>query len=451
MIKTSMTEESLSTGQRYMAWVVCFVASLFFFYEFIQMNMFNAINSQLMREFSLSAAELGKMSATYFYANVIFLFPAGMILDRISTRKVILIALAICTGGTFLFSLAHSLEMATLCRFVTGIGSAFCFLSCIRLASRWFPAKRLALISGLIVTMAMVGGMTAQLPLTLLVNHLGWRSAVEIDALLGVVILISVALWVKDFPAAHKEIFQQEQKTVSEYGYWKSMRQAFMSRQNWLCGIYTSLLNLPLFLLGGLWGTLYLESVHHLDATQASYVTGMIFLGTIVGSPFMGWLSDRIGLRRRPMVVGAVCSLIVILLLMISGQLNLYVLMLLFLLLGFVTSTQVISYPTVAESNPRALTATCVSVVSISAISGGAIFEPFFGWLLDIHWSGAMDGAIRRYTPDDFQFAMWLFPCAIMVALIAIAFLRETYCRRKDNNIVNIETKQEAFTSKAFN
>lgn len=440
MINTLKQHETGANAPGFTAWVVCFVASLFFFYEFIQMNMFNAINSQLMREFALSAAQLGKMSATYFYANVIFLFPAGMILDRISTRRVILIALAICTVGTFLFSFSHTLEMATLCRFVTGIGSAFCFLSCIRLASRWFPAQRLALISGLIVTMAMIGGMTAQLPLTLLVKQLGWRLAVEIDAILGLVILISVALWVRDFPVGQKHIIQHEQRTVAEFGYWKSLQMAFLSRQNWVCGIYTSLLNLPLFLLGGLWGTLYLSSVHHLDTTQASYVTGMIFLGTIFGSPIMGWLSDRLGVRRRPMVIGALCSLAVISLLMMLGQLNLYILMALFLLLGFVTSTQVISYPTVAESNPRALTATCVSVVSISAISGGAIFEPFFGWLLDIHWSGAMDANIRHYSPADFQFAMWLFPCAILVALIAIAFLRETYCRRKET-INNMQTQ----------
>lgn len=432
-----MTNPDYTESTSYLAWVVCFVASLFFFYEFIQMNMFNAINTQLMREFSLSAAELGKMSATYFYANVIFLFPAGMILDRVSTRKIIIVALTICVIGTFLFSLAHSLSMATLCRFMTGIGSAFCFLSCIRLASRWFPAQRLALISGLIVTMAMIGGMVAQLPLTLLVNHLGWRLAVELDALLGLVILLAVAIWVRDYPLSGKQIFHQDTQTIFEYGYWKSMKLGFLSRQNWLCGIYTSLLNLPLFLLGGLWGTLYLASVHHLDANQASYVTGMIFLGTIIGSPFMGWLSDRMGVRKLPMVIGALCSLVVAFVLIPLMNSNLYLLMMLFLLLGFVTSTQVISYPTVVESNPRALTATCVSVVSISAISGGAIFQPLFGWLLDIHWSGAMDGSIRHYSVDDFQFAMWLFPCAILVALIATAFLRETYCRKKEKLVRN--------------
>ena len=94
-----------------------------------------------MREFSLSAGQISQLSAIYFIANVIFLFPAGSILDRFSTRKVILTSMSICIAGTFLFSLSTSLFIAGCARFFTGIGSAFCFLSCIRLASRWFPAQ----------------------------------------------------------------------------------------------------------------------------------------------------------------------------------------------------------------------------------------------------------------------------------------------------------------------
>lgn len=440
MINTMNVEKSTHNSNPWSPWIVCFIASLFFFYEFIQMNMFNAINSQLIREFSLTAGELGNMSASYFYANVIFLFPAGMILDRISTRWVVLTALTICTLGTFLFAMAESVQVATLCRFVTGIGSAFCFLSCIRLASRWFSPERMALISGLIVTMAMIGGMMAQSPLTLLVNTVGWRTALQIDAGLGLVIIGLIVRWVRDYPAHLASLYTIDKKNVTQYGYWKSMSMAFLSRQNWVCGIYTSLLNLPLFLLGGLWGSLYLRNVHHLTSMQSSYVTGMIFLGTIIGSPFMGWLSDRIGLRRKPMFIGAGLSLVVILLMMSTQHFSLASLMLLFLILGFVTSTQVLSYPTIAESNPRIFTATCVSVVSICAISGGAIFEPFFGWLMDRHWSGTMSEGVRTYTGPDFQFAMWLFPIAIIIALCALSMLRETYCRR---NEIEFNEKEE--------
>ena len=146
-------------------WLVCFCAALFFFYEFIQMNVIGAMSGPLMDAFSMNVTQLGWFSSAYFYSTVLFLLPAAMILDRFSTKRVVLIALGICVFGNFLFSLASSMWLGVVARCLTGIGSAFCFLSCIRLASRWFPPSRMALVSGLIVTFAMTGGMVSQAPM----------------------------------------------------------------------------------------------------------------------------------------------------------------------------------------------------------------------------------------------------------------------------------------------
>src|SRR3990167_3401551 len=94
------------------AWIVCLSAALFFFYEFIQMNMFNALSVPLMEAFKIDAAGLGEMSSYYFIATVIFLIPAGILLDRYSTRKIILIAFGICIVGTASFALATSVFWA---------------------------------------------------------------------------------------------------------------------------------------------------------------------------------------------------------------------------------------------------------------------------------------------------------------------------------------------------
>lgn len=434
MNDNTMTTTSFANTQTrpWLPWLVCFIASLFFFYEFIQMNMFNAISNPLMQAFQLNATELGHLAAIYFYATVIFLLPAGTILDRISTRRVILIALGLCVLGTFFFAMAQSVLVIAICRFFTGIGSAFCFLSCIRIASRWFPAQRMALVAGLVVTMAMIGGMVAQTPLTLLVAKFGWRQALIIDAGLGIIVWVLIFLLVRDYPAQQREQHILNQQQLKQIGYWQSMKMTYSRGQNWLCGIYTSLLNLPIFILGGFMGNLYLVSTHALTSVQASYITSMLFMGTIVGSPIMGWFSDRVGRRRLPMILGAITSLVVIFAIMFLPNLQFTSLLLLFLALGFFTSTQVISYPTVAESNSRLLTATAVSVVSLSCLSGGAIFDPVFGWLLDFHANSQGNiGQIGHYTAADFQFAIWLLPIVFIAGLLAALSLRETFCQEK--------------------
>lgn len=415
----------------YLPWVVCFIGSLFFFYEFIQMNMFNAINTSLMHDFHLSAEQLGNLSATYFLANVAFLLPAGMILDRFSTRTVMLTSLTICVLGTYLFSEAESTLLAAIFRFFTGIGSAFCFLSNVRLATRWFPANRIALVTGLIVTMAMVGGMVAQWPLTYLVDAVGWRKALAIDSALGVLVIGMIWYFVQDYPPSSRDQATKDKKAIADIGFFSTMYLAFLNYRNWLCGLYTCLLNLPLFILGGFIGTMYLMNVHHITHEQAARVTSMIFLGTIFGSPFMGWLSDRIGLRKPPMVAGAILSIGVIFILMYSQDLSMSALTVTFLLLGFFTSSQVVSYPVVSESNPSLLTAMSVSCVSLTVIGGGALFEPRFGRLLDMHWSGKIVDGLPVYSVADFRFAMWIFPIAFFIALIATYFIRETHCKNE--------------------
>lgn len=427
-------EQHSSYQQSIKPWVVVMSASLFFFYEFIQLNLFSAIDPELMRTFAINATQLGQLSSMYFYANIAFLFVAGPLLDRYSTRTIILIALAICVGGTFAFANATTYHWAAVFRSLTGIGSAFCFLSCIRLATRWFPSHRLALVAGLIVTMAMAGGMVAQTPMTLLVEHYGWRHALYVDAALGLFIVFAIIFFVKDYPAEEHQHQAADHEQLNHLGYWKSYKLAFLNPQNWLGGIYTSLLNLPIFIIGALWGSLYLKQVHHLTRTQAADVTMMVFLGTVIGSPIAGWISDRIKRRKRPMVIGAIASLALILAIIYLPNLSFNNLLILFFGLGLITSTQVISYPTIAENNPSALTATAVSVISICAIGGGAIFQPLFGWIMDRQGDSVIRHHLHVYSTADYHTAILIIPIAFVVALLATLFIHETHCRPYDGN-----------------
>lgn len=427
----ALSEDLAASKNSLLPWVVCFTAALFFFYEFIQMNMFNAISADLMRDFGISATQLGNLSAIYFYANLLFLPFAGMLLDRFSTQRIILTTLFLCAIGIGSFALTHSLYWAGVFRFLSGIGSAFCFLSSMRLASRWFAPRRMALVVGSIVTMAMLGGMVAQTPLTILIEYFGWRHALLIDAALGFVIMGLVFAFVRDYPENFPVSQRQaERLQLQKIGVLRSWRLSYLNLQNWLAGIYASLLNLPIALLGAIWGNLYLVQVHHLARMEASYATTLLFAGAIVGGPFVGWVSDRIRRRCMPIQVGAIISLLIVLAIIYLPDLHLSMYMLLFFLLGFITSTQVISYPLVAESNSPMITATSVSVVSFCAISGYAIFQPLFGALMDLHWQGAMADGVRVYSASDYSYALLILPIGFIVALLATFFMRETRCQR---------------------
>lgn len=415
-------------------WVVCISAALFFFYEFIQGNMFASISQDVMRDFGLKADKLAYLSSIYYVSNVLFLFPAGMILDRFSTKKIIVTAMVLCIAGTFLFAMADSYYLALFCRFITGIGSAFCFLSCIRLASRWFRPDKMALISGVIVTMAMTGGMVAQYPLTVLLQSVGWRHAVVLDGLLGVAFLLVIMRFVKDYPRGQEEIELQHKQHLAKMGFFTSLSKAYFNRQNLLAAVYTSVMNMPIAVIGAMIGSLYLQQAEGMGREVASLTVTLLFAGTIIGGPLLGAWSDRIAKRKLPMILGVACSLFIILVILfipISVQALWY---LLFFLLGFFTAAQVISYPLVAENSPLSLTATSVSVVSILTMSGYVIYQNIFSYLLKLHWDGQMLDKLALYSKQNYQFALTIIPLGFIIGMLAVYWLRETHCKRRENN-----------------
>lgn len=410
-------------------WLVVFSAALFFFYEFIQMHMFNAISGSLMAEFHVGAAELGNLSAMYLYADVIFLFPAGLLLDRFSTRKVILTALVLCIVGTGGFALSTEYWMAAVCHFLAGIGNAFCFLSCIRLASRWFPSRMLAFVIGLVVTLAMLGGLAAETPMTVLTHHFSWRNVVLLNTLFGGIVLLVIFMNVQDFPQGYEQQHEKQQHQLHSLGFWHSITLALSNLQNWLAGLFTAFLNLPLMLLCALWGNMYLEQVHHLSDLQSSNVVSMIFVGTIIGGPIIGAWSDKISLRKFPMIIGVILSLLAILILTEFSNLGYHALLILFFFIGFFTSTQVLAYPVISESNNRIVSSTAMGLGSVLIMGAPALFQPIFGAIMDHYWTGLVQNNIHVYSNTAFQKAMMIFPITFVFALIAACLIRETNCR----------------------
>jgi len=276
----------------------------------------------------------------------------------------------------------------------------------------------------------MLGGLVAQAPFAMLTSVVGgFRNALYLDALLGLAIIVTVFFIVQDRPPDAQEEAHHEHQKMKELGVWGCIKLASLNPQNWLGGLYTALMNLPVFILGGLWGVLYLIDVHHLPEDQAHFAATIFFLGVIAGSLLFGWYSDHIERRVLPMVIGAIFSLIVILVLMFVPNLPEWLVITLFTLIGFATSSQVLTYPTIAELNPIYLTSTAVSIDSLCIMASGFIIPPMFGWLMEYAGGHEIVNGMAVYTAQNYNLAMLVIPVSFVVALLLTYLIRETYCR----------------------
>ena len=405
-------------------WMVVLSGALLFFYTYLQMNMLNPIATTLMQDFSINAEQLGTLSAMYFYGNFLMLFAAGLLLDRISTKKLLSLAMLLAIISTFTLANSAHLLTAYISRFVLGLSGAFAFLGAMRLASRWFQPKKMAFVTGCVVTVGMLGGIVAQTPMEILSSILGWRMAMMVFGFIGIVFLLFGYYIIQDYPTAYKSDKTGDMRINLFY----QIRTVIFNKYNWFAGLYVTLMCLPFYLLGALWGSTYLTQIDKVTNIQAADIDSMLFIGLLIGSPLIGWISDRIRLRVLPMIIGAALSLVIILLIIYLLHLSAFVLAFLFLLLGIITSTQIVGYPVIAELNSPLLTSSALSISSLLLMASGFICQPLFGALMELHWDHLLVNNVPIYSLHDFQRAMWIMPIGFILSFLLAFFIKETRC-----------------------
>lgn len=405
--------------QQMKGWLVCLIAACFFSYELVQLHMLNAISPMLMKDLSLSTTDFSALCSTYLLADVIFLIPAGIILDRVPVRRIILFSLGLCIVGTFGFALSTTFIQAAISHFLSGIGNAFCFLSCMMLANSWF-GKKSALVMSVMITIGLLGGVLAQVPFTLLAEKFTWQKTLVFDGIVGCLIWALNYIFVEENKA---EVVIKKQSSVKMF--FADLRPAFFNVQVWKCGFYTGFLNLPLMIISAMIGNLYLTQVLHFNLLHASLITSMISLGTIIGSPLYGFLSDFFQSKKLLMMIGALLSLASFFLMMIVKSPSLFTMMSIFFSLGFFSASQVLGYPMITDSAPKELKGTSMGLAALIIMGLAFVGQPLTGFLID------MSSTAGSY---DFTYALMIFPIGFVISLwMAFSIKEPTYTLASEN------------------
>ena len=116
------------------------------------MNIFtispSVMKPELMSTFHLGAAGFGTLSDFYFYAYTPMQLIVGILIDRFPIRRTLVIAVLMCTAGSLLISVSDLFWLAAVGRVLQGLGSAFAFVSALKLAATWLPVSHFAFVAG---------------------------------------------------------------------------------------------------------------------------------------------------------------------------------------------------------------------------------------------------------------------------------------------------------------
>ena len=107
-----------------MAWWVWALAVIFVVYLFSFQTGYAIVNSSVQQDIGLTVAQVGTIAAVYTWAFAICQFFGGALLDRLGSRKVLPISIALVTVGIFVFANAHSFAMLLLSQVIIALDPA---------------------------------------------------------------------------------------------------------------------------------------------------------------------------------------------------------------------------------------------------------------------------------------------------------------------------------------
>ena len=391
------------------------LAASTFLYAFLQRVSPSVMVEDLMRGFGVGGTVLGNLSAFYLYAYALLQIPLGVMFDRFGVRRLMAASLVASGAGSLLFAVAPSVEIAYLGRLLIGGGAACSFVGALTVTALWLPPARFALFAGLVQLLGMVGAIFGQAPLAALVAWLGWRGALAAMALVAAAMALALHLVLREKPRA----------AGTQLRLGETMRAVLAVRETWTCAVFGFAMTGPMLAFGGLWAVPYFTTVYGLPRTTAAALTSLIFAGWGVGAPLVGWISDRLGRRREPMLACAAIAGLALAAVVFGPRWPLWALVPILMVHGACASAMVLAFAMVREQNDPAANSVAMAVVNTFVVGSGALLQPLIGWLLDLGWTGQVAGGARVYPQEAFAGALSILPPLFVFALLAGLAMRE--------------------------
>nr|WP_202451166.1 MFS transporter [Streptomyces sp. SID4948] len=359
------------------------VGTLVYFVAVVHRTSLGVAGIDAADRFHIGASALSTFSILQVLVYAGMQIPVGLMVDRLGTKRVLMLGAVLFTTGQGAFALSHSYGMALAARAVLGCGDAMTFVSVLRLGTRWFPARRGPMISQGAALFGVAGNLVSTVALSRLLHSAGWTPTFLGTALVGALVLVLVALFLKDHPEGY------EPAPVEHLG------PAYIRRQiadAWrepgtrlgMWTHFTTQFSGMVFLL--LWGLPFLVEDQGMSRGGAGEMLTLVVVANMVFGLLFGQLIGRHHGLRMPLTLGVIAATAAAWALVLSwpgGQDPLWVLVLLCVVLGACGPASMIGFDFARPANPPERLGTASGIVNIGGFSASVLTLFAIGVLLD--------------------------------------------------------------------
>ncbi|MFM0625209.1 MFS transporter [Paraburkholderia xenovorans] len=260
----------------------------------------------------LPIAALGVFVTAFYAGYVLSNVVGGVTTDRIGGRTTLSVSLFGLAVATFCFGYTPSLAVGLVLQCIMGLTAGADYAAGVKLVSTWFARHERGRAVGLLMSASSVAVIVTNAVLPGVVTQLGWRNTYHGLGICALILAILTAVIVRNH-SVDSDVDLSGRTS-------EKLRLRTLLTRNFVL--------LALAGCGGFWGTLGFASWaislmvkgHHLVPVQAGFIVAIAGVAGLVSKPSIGWLSDKLGGRRKALTVASFLFFFVVLL--AFGQLS---------------------------------------------------------------------------------------------------------------------------------
>jgi MFS family permease len=260
------------------------------------------VMGMILEHFHLSHHEGGLLMSMFAFPGIIVSLPAGMLIDRFGVKPIGIATLILTVVGTALVATADAFSAILTGRIIAGMGALTLVIISPQAVAQWFRGREIGIAMGTFNTAMPIGTIAALNVMPALASAYGWRTGIWTTFAFALMTLII-------FTAFYRSREGEERATATGEAVW-NIKAAGGS----------------IWLVGGAWG-LFNASIISLSTfapdfmvnrglalASAGFDTSLVMVGSLVLSPFIGYLVDKTGGTEAFIAAGGIGMAILILL-----------------------------------------------------------------------------------------------------------------------------------------
>lgn len=377
-------------------WLVLVVISLAMFGNYYVYDAISPLADVLQKQLGFTDANLGLLQGIYSVPNIIMVLLGGILIDRIGVKRATFIFGVLCFLGSLITALSPKLWVMASGRLVFGLGAESLIVAVTAAVAQWFRGKELSFAFGINLLIARLGSFAALNSPTWARGAYGsWRAPLLIATVFGAVCVIAAGIyWLMENGAARKYTLGSQGGTDKVV--WADLLR--FSPTYWyvvaLCiTFYSGIFPFQTFAVK------FFQDAHGATREMGGFLSSMLTLFAMIGTPLFGLLVDRVGKRALFMMLGSLL-LIPVYLLMAYTHVSLYVPM---AMMGIAFSLiPAVMWPSVAYLVPEEKLGTAYGLMTLIQNVGLAGFNFLIGWAND-------HAAASAAHPTGYRLGMWIF------------------------------------------